>query len=981
MSEEGSEACVTTYKINIESMCQQPDQSVSNSEGWLYPGLRKPDIIESTIQIHVEKPTRKMCRAAYHYLAACGQTQSTVAGQQVSKGNQQSTAVSRQDVAKCSEQSHDRMTVPRQQFSGSSKQSHSLTTVSKQQVGKSNRQLSGQVMFARHQVSRSEEDRGQVYSDAEVKESSRSCEVIHSGTAARQSVELECTESVAVNGDASNQVQAEKLVNNSQYKEMEEQGNAVLKQTDFGVSDVFYRPPTEVVTGESHDTRDKKGMDLNFMWAKDSQIKSQSAKKAVGMLQDIFYVHRPLQTNGNTGGESKNTTNGRLQHSAVRDRSIEKELTPRGIVRHIEDVKNTPTLGTTAELKGGSRLENQSGQVQESTQERIKRLMNQGSLSQHRLQSDISVKCRSEASISRHKPTVLKQSCDSSDVCEHPKEMNVTSSHTKPRNCYMQQTAELQEPQNQCQQKTDEKSDSKGSMVQKVDSKSKSERLTVPDDNHSLQSSVMHRAKTYKSVFGRTARRRLVLHNSPQYKQTGLESPLMNGNDIVNSKEKKPLFITENTKTVSHLNSLKTPENTIKSTTHSLKKLMLEKPELSSQTLYPLSGKTVGKDHYSKENSRTYRHREQEIAARDSKFEDKSNEICELIQQTLNEKQRTWKEQDSAEGLVHAKLQSYRPRQQVPEVQTPVKAQPFRPMSVNTLTRRLKQCKQLVEDPVTSKSHSVLNSVTADKSGMSQIHKECDSTESYWSMNEGKYGMWKQRTSGNSSHDDGNERLSGAGLEHTLNIVQTEYQGVNCPNLEMGKTEYNDIKHPYLDRVKPESELPEVAHVQVTSKSPRIMHGDNYRTENGNLPQKNSPFKFSHVSKHTDYNIDLYTAFRHPIGGSDLPINLSSSTFKGHSIATGQVNFKPVLIYDPLIFQHLCRLQHVYQLPFDKKQCPSFNGFLLQLVDLGVRGDTSYPYDVTVTRREMEGFGFVIISSVTRAGSVIGEYLKIKMVS
>ena len=32
-----------------------------------------------------------------------------------------------------------------------------------------------------------------------------------------------------------------------------------------------------------------------------------------------------------------------------------------------------------------------------------------------------------------------------------------------------------------------------------------------------------------------------------------------------------------------------------------------------------------------------------------------------------------------------------------------------------------------------------------------------------------------------------------------------------------------------------------------------------------------------------------------------------------------------------------------------------------------------YPYDITVTRRENEGFGFVIISSVTRAGSVIGE--------
>ncbi|XP_052822840.1 membrane-associated guanylate kinase, WW and PDZ domain-containing protein 1 isoform X2 [Octopus bimaculoides] len=35
----------------------------------------------------------------------------------------------------------------------------------------------------------------------------------------------------------------------------------------------------------------------------------------------------------------------------------------------------------------------------------------------------------------------------------------------------------------------------------------------------------------------------------------------------------------------------------------------------------------------------------------------------------------------------------------------------------------------------------------------------------------------------------------------------------------------------------------------------------------------------------------------------------------------------------------------------------------------------SYPYDVTVTRREHEGFGFVIISSVSKAGSTIGEFI------
>merc|ERR1719220_406136 len=35
----------------------------------------------------------------------------------------------------------------------------------------------------------------------------------------------------------------------------------------------------------------------------------------------------------------------------------------------------------------------------------------------------------------------------------------------------------------------------------------------------------------------------------------------------------------------------------------------------------------------------------------------------------------------------------------------------------------------------------------------------------------------------------------------------------------------------------------------------------------------------------------------------------------------------------------------------------------------------SYPYDVTVSRLENEGFGFVIISSVSRAGSTIGRII------
>ncbi|XP_069694002.1 membrane-associated guanylate kinase, WW and PDZ domain-containing protein 1 isoform X2 [Periplaneta americana] len=40
------------------------------------------------------------------------------------------------------------------------------------------------------------------------------------------------------------------------------------------------------------------------------------------------------------------------------------------------------------------------------------------------------------------------------------------------------------------------------------------------------------------------------------------------------------------------------------------------------------------------------------------------------------------------------------------------------------------------------------------------------------------------------------------------------------------------------------------------------------------------------------------------------------------------------------------------------------------------RPDLGYPYDVTVTRRESEGFGFVIISSVNKAGSTIGRIIE-----
>ena len=51
----------------------------------------------------------------------------------------------------------------------------------------------------------------------------------------------------------------------------------------------------------------------------------------------------------------------------------------------------------------------------------------------------------------------------------------------------------------------------------------------------------------------------------------------------------------------------------------------------------------------------------------------------------------------------------------------------------------------------------------------------------------------------------------------------------------------------------------------------------------------------------------------------------------------------------------------------------------LRSIAEGYRGGNSgmenYPYDVNVTRRENEGFGFVIISSVSRAGSTIGRII------
>ena len=49
--------------------------------------------------------------------------------------------------------------------------------------------------------------------------------------------------------------------------------------------------------------------------------------------------------------------------------------------------------------------------------------------------------------------------------------------------------------------------------------------------------------------------------------------------------------------------------------------------------------------------------------------------------------------------------------------------------------------------------------------------------------------------------------------------------------------------------------------------------------------------------------------------------------------------------------------------------------FKIIFSDYGPSRPAEYPYDITVTRRENEGFGFVIISSASRAGSTIGRII------
>lgn len=40
-----------------------------------------------------------------------------------------------------------------------------------------------------------------------------------------------------------------------------------------------------------------------------------------------------------------------------------------------------------------------------------------------------------------------------------------------------------------------------------------------------------------------------------------------------------------------------------------------------------------------------------------------------------------------------------------------------------------------------------------------------------------------------------------------------------------------------------------------------------------------------------------------------------------------------------------------------------------------ISGQTKNLFDVTLTRRDGEGFGFVIVSSVTKAGSIVGKFI------
>ena len=113
-------------------------------------------------------------------------------------------------------------------------------------------------------------------------------------------------------------------------------------------------------------------------------------------------------------------------------------------------------------------------------------------------------------------------------------------------------------------------------------------------------------------------------------------------------------------------------------------------------------------------------------------------------------------------------------------------------------------------------------------------------------------------------------------------------------------------------------------------------------------------------------------------------LNSSMSPSRGchNSIHNTHPSRPPIDIFDPLLMQHLRNVQHVYRIP-DHERESFLRGLLLRFVDPASSSSAhqlpqSYPYDVTVTRREHEGFGFVIISSVTRSGSVIGKYVVVK---
>ncbi len=74
-------------------------------------------------------------------------------------------------------------------------------------------------------------------------------------------------------------------------------------------------------------------------------------------------------------------------------------------------------------------------------------------------------------------------------------------------------------------------------------------------------------------------------------------------------------------------------------------------------------------------------------------------------------------------------------------------------------------------------------------------------------------------------------------------------------------------------------------------------------------------------------------------------------------------------------FIELCLCIFSFGLIFSSADDPYVRGNGMSVGPMGSASSEMYPYDVTVTRLENEGFGFVIISAVSRAGSTIGRII------